>query len=90
MLTFDSPSAQWILHYNVRWLIGDLIAGITVGLVLVPQAMVRPHRERPASPFVKPRCGFHLPRVLSPLPAAACWRAHLLWPCDARVRRRPT
>lgn len=32
---------QWILHYNLRWLLGDLIAGITVGLVLVPQAMVR-------------------------------------------------
>lgn len=33
---------QWILHYNTRWLIGDLIAGLTVGMVLVPQAMVRP------------------------------------------------
>jgi len=33
---------QWILHYNLKWLTGDLIAGITVGMVLVPQAMVRP------------------------------------------------
>lgn len=41
--------AQWILHYNLRWLIGDLIAGITVGLVLVPQAMVRLHRSRPST-----------------------------------------
>lgn len=41
MLICGSPFSQWILHYNVPWLIGDLIAGITVGLVLVPQAMVR-------------------------------------------------
>ncbi|GJN87603.1 hypothetical protein Rhopal_000558-T1 [Rhodotorula paludigena] len=33
------PFTQWILHYNLRWALGDLIAGITVGLVLVPQAM---------------------------------------------------
>lgn len=33
------PIAQWILHYNGRWLYGDLIAGITVGVVLVPQSM---------------------------------------------------
>lgn len=33
------PIAQWILHYNFRWLTGDLIAGITVGVVLVPQSM---------------------------------------------------
>jgi sodium-independent sulfate anion transporter 11 len=33
------PIAQWILHYNYRWLTGDLIAGITVGVVLVPQSM---------------------------------------------------
>ncbi|CAN3370935.1 sulfate permease 2 [Diutina catenulata] len=33
------PIAQWILHYNFKWLTGDLIAGITVGVVLVPQSM---------------------------------------------------
>lgn len=33
------PIAQWILHYNLKWLYGDLIAGITVGVVLVPQSM---------------------------------------------------
>ncbi|KAH3909638.1 hypothetical protein HBH56_159170 [Parastagonospora nodorum] len=33
------PSAHWVRRYNVQWLIGDLIAGITVGLVVVPQAM---------------------------------------------------
>ncbi|GAA5975756.1 hypothetical protein JCM10908_005271 [Rhodotorula pacifica] len=33
------PFTNWILHYNFRWLVGDLIAGITVGMVLVPQAM---------------------------------------------------
>ena len=33
------PILQWILHYNGRWLYGDLVAGITVGIVLVPQSM---------------------------------------------------
>ncbi|GAA6008582.1 hypothetical protein JCM10207_007166 [Rhodosporidiobolus poonsookiae] len=33
------PIKDWIWAYNFRWLIADLIAGITVGMVLVPQAM---------------------------------------------------
>ena len=33
------PIAKWILHYNRVWLYGDLVAGITVGVVLVPQSM---------------------------------------------------
>lgn len=33
------PIAKWILHYNGKWLYGDLVAGITVGVVLVPQSM---------------------------------------------------
>ncbi|KAJ4368459.1 hypothetical protein N0V83_006816 [Neocucurbitaria cava] len=33
------PSARWVRRYNVSWLVGDAIAGITVGLVVVPQAM---------------------------------------------------
>jgi sodium-independent sulfate anion transporter 11 len=33
------PIASWIHRYNVAWLIRDLIAGITVGVVVVPQSM---------------------------------------------------
>jgi sodium-independent sulfate anion transporter 11 len=33
------PFLHWIGHYNVQWLIGDLVAGITVGAVVVPQGM---------------------------------------------------
>ncbi|CDZ97673.1 Sulfate/bicarbonate/oxalate exchanger SAT-1 and related transporters (SLC26 family) [Phaffia rhodozyma] len=33
------PFLQWLPNYNLQWLVGDLIAGITVGLVLVPQSM---------------------------------------------------
>ncbi|KPV77501.1 uncharacterized protein RHOBADRAFT_24017 [Rhodotorula graminis WP1] len=33
------PFHRWILNYNVTWLIGDLIAGLTVGMVVVPQSM---------------------------------------------------
>ncbi|KEP54943.1 sulfate permease [Rhizoctonia solani 123E] len=33
------PFFQWITRYNLGWATGDLIAGLTVGLVLVPQSM---------------------------------------------------
>jgi sodium-independent sulfate anion transporter 11 len=33
------PSASWIRRYCGRWLLGDFIAGLTIGLVVVPQAM---------------------------------------------------
>ncbi|KAM0329927.1 hypothetical protein ACHAQA_004094 [Verticillium albo-atrum] len=33
------PFTNWIGYYNVGWLIGDLVAGITVGAVVVPQGM---------------------------------------------------
>jgi sodium-independent sulfate anion transporter 11 len=33
------PFSAWIFSYNIQWLLGDLIAGITVGLVVIPQGM---------------------------------------------------
>ncbi|CZR61645.1 related to sulfate permease 2 [Phialocephala subalpina] len=33
------PFLAWITRYNVQWLTGDLIAGLTVGAVVVPQGM---------------------------------------------------
>ncbi|KAI8940075.1 hypothetical protein NX059_003794 [Plenodomus lindquistii] len=33
------PFVHWIGRYNVQWLIGDLVAGLTVGAVVVPQSM---------------------------------------------------
>lgn len=33
------PFTKWILRYNLQWLIGDLVAGITIGAVVVPQGM---------------------------------------------------
>ncbi|KAL8653080.1 MAG: hypothetical protein Q9210_002308 [Variospora velana] len=33
------PFTHWITRYNAQWLAGDLIAGITVGAVVVPQSM---------------------------------------------------
>ncbi|UZJ52848.1 hypothetical protein CBS101457_002168 [Exobasidium rhododendri] len=38
---FDAlfPFTKWILSYNLQWAIGDLIAGFTVGLVVVPQSL---------------------------------------------------
>lgn len=33
------PFIKWIHRYNVQWLVGDLIAGVTIGAVVVPQGM---------------------------------------------------
>lgn len=33
------PFVHWITRYNALWLAGDLVAGITVGFVVVPQGM---------------------------------------------------
>ncbi|KAJ7219064.1 sulfate permease [Mycena pura] len=33
------PILSWIGRYNLGWLSGDVIAGLTVGMVLVPQGM---------------------------------------------------
>ncbi|WZH46795.1 Putative sulfate permease II [Fusarium acuminatum] len=33
------PCLNWLPRYNWRWLVGDSIAGFTVGLVVIPQAM---------------------------------------------------
>jgi solute carrier family 26 (sodium-independent sulfate anion transporter), member 11 len=33
------PFTKWIMRYNLQWLAGDLVAGITVGCVVVPQGM---------------------------------------------------
>lgn len=33
------PFIHWLPRYNTQWLIGDLVAGITIGAVVVPQGM---------------------------------------------------
>lgn len=33
------PFSNWIGHYNLQWFAGDLVAGITIGAVVVPQGM---------------------------------------------------
>ncbi|KAB5580709.1 sulfate permease [Coniochaeta sp. 2T2.1] len=33
------PFLHWISFYNVQWLLGDLVAGVTIGAVVVPQGM---------------------------------------------------
>lgn len=33
------PIAQWLPHYNPRWILQDVIAGITVGVMLIPQGL---------------------------------------------------
>ena len=33
------PFLKWIRRYNLQWLAGDLVAGVTIGAVVVPQGM---------------------------------------------------
>ncbi|KAK9703698.1 Sulfate permease 2, partial [Basidiobolus ranarum] len=33
------PFAAWAPHYNKKWLIGDVVAGLTIGILIVPQAL---------------------------------------------------
>lgn len=33
------PFLEWLPHYNLKWLQGDLLAGLTVGVMLIPQGM---------------------------------------------------
>ena len=33
------PIVYWIHRYNLTWLVSDVIAGVTVGIVVVPQGM---------------------------------------------------
>ncbi|GME45235.1 sulfate permease II [Neofusicoccum parvum] len=33
------PFWSWIFHYNLQWLTGDVVAGLTVGFVVIPQGM---------------------------------------------------
>ncbi len=30
---------EWLPRYNLTWLVGDAVAGVTVGFVVIPQAM---------------------------------------------------
>lgn len=32
------PFTEWLPRYNLQWFIGDLVAGVTVGCVVVPQS----------------------------------------------------
>ena len=33
------PFLNWLLRYRLRWLVSDVVAGLTVGLMVVPQAL---------------------------------------------------
>jgi solute carrier family 26 (sodium-independent sulfate anion transporter), member 11 len=33
------PFIQWLPKYNLQWFYGDLVAGVTIGAVVVPQGM---------------------------------------------------
>lgn len=33
------PVIHWLPKYNIRWLLNDCLAGITVGVLLIPQSL---------------------------------------------------
>ena len=38
-LLYKFPCIKWLVRYNPRWLLADVIAGLAVGLMVVPQAL---------------------------------------------------
>lgn len=61
------PITGWFPQYTVRKFRGDVIAGLTVGLMVVPQGASQPSRHLPHS-AARAR-GPHVSRT-APLPAA--------------------
>lgn len=33
------PIVSWLPHYNPRWIFNDVVAGLTLGLMLIPQGL---------------------------------------------------
>ena len=33
------PVVQWLPHYDYHWIVHDVLAGITVGVMLIPQGL---------------------------------------------------
>lgn len=33
------PVAQWLPHYNYRWALQDIIGGVTIGVMFIPQGL---------------------------------------------------
>jgi solute carrier family 26 (sodium-independent sulfate anion transporter), member 11 len=33
------PIVGWLPHYNYRWILNDVIAGLTLGIMLIPQSL---------------------------------------------------
>ena len=38
-LVEKAPVIYWLPKYNIRWLLNDTLAGITVGVLLIPQSL---------------------------------------------------
>lgn len=38
-ITEKLPVAHWLPHYDYKWLLQDVIAGITIGVMLIPQGL---------------------------------------------------
>ena len=33
------PIVQWLPRYNYRWIVNDVVAGLTLGIMLIPQSL---------------------------------------------------
>ena len=56
---FDKfPFVRWLIRYNARWLISDIIAGLTVGLMVVPQGLAYASIAN-LPPRVSGTCGYY-------------------------------
>ncbi|KAJ6051458.1 uncharacterized protein N7446_006090 [Penicillium canescens] len=49
------PFLQWSMSYNTQWLVRDLVAGITVGAVVIPQSMAYAELAKPPLEYARGR-----------------------------------
>ena len=45
------PIVGWLPRYDYRWLINDVIAGLTLGIMLIPQSLAYAVRRRHTKAF---------------------------------------
>lgn len=41
------PIVEWLPRYDYKWILNDIIAGLTLGIMLIPQSLAYAVRCRP-------------------------------------------
>ena len=75
------PFLDWIRHYNVKeWLTSDIVSGLTIGIVHIPQGMQRLSRNEMTTTSARlNRSWLRYPRG----PASGDWSLRVILPGDS-------